>query len=87
MDGLEDCTVVAFSTMGYVDDDVERAFLVEAVKRTVDSLALKTIIVFDICGDNEAVDDIFAYARKRGVSVVVPDNIMKLRNTARKRGA
>lgn len=49
LDGLESCSVVAFSTMGYVDG-------------------------------------IFAYARKKGIRVVVPDNIMKLRNTARKRG-
>lgn len=84
LNGLESCTVVAFSTMGYVDDEVERAFLTEAVKITVDSLSLKTIVVFDTCGDNEAVDDIFAYARKKGIKIIVPDNEMKLRNTARK---
>lgn len=84
LNGLESCNVVAFSTMGYVDDEVERAFLTEAVKITVDALPLKTIVIFDICGDNEAVNDIFAYARDKGIKIVVPDNIMKLRNSARK---
>lgn len=87
LDGLESCTVVAFSTKGYVDDAVEREFLKEAVKQTVDTLSLKTIVVFDVCGDNEAVAEIFAYAYQKGIKIVVPDNIMKLRNTARKRGA
>ena len=87
LDGLEACTVVAFSTMGYVDDEVERDFLIEAVKQTVDKLSLNTIVVFDICGDNDAVNKIFAYAIKKGIKIVVPDNIMKLRNAARKRGA
>ena len=66
LDGLEACTVVAFSTMGYVDDEVERDFLIEAVKQTVDKLSLNTIVVFDICGDNDAVNKIFAYAIKKG---------------------
>ncbi len=87
LDGMESCTVVAFSTMGYVDNKIEREFLIEAVKLTVDKLPLKTIIVFDICGDNNAIEDIFAYARQQGVDIIVPDNIMKIRNTARKRGA
>ena len=87
LDGLENCKVVAFSTMGYVDNKTERAYLKEAVKYTVDILDLHSIIVFDICGDNEAVEDIFQYAIQKGIHVVVPDNIMKMRNTARKRGA
>lgn len=87
LDGMESRTVVAFSTMGYVDNKIEREFLIEAVKLTVDKLPLKTIIVFDICGDNNAIEDIFAYARQQGVDIIVPDNIMKIRNTTRKRGA
>ena len=86
LNGLETCTVVAFSTMGYVDDEVERDFLIEAVKQTVDRLSLNTIVVFDICGDNDAVNRIFAYAIEKGIKIVVPNNIMKLRNSARKRG-
>ena len=86
LDGLDECTVVAFSTMGYITDSLERKFLKEAVKYTVDQLHLKAIIVFDICGDNAAVEDIFAYAIKKGINVVVPPNVLKLRNTARKRG-
>lgn len=87
LNGLETCTVVAFSTMGYVGDAVEKAFLIEAVKKTVDTLPLKTIVVFDICGDDAAVHEIFAYALAKGINVVVPDNNMKILNTARKRGA
>lgn len=87
LNGLEHCTVVAFSTMGYVDNVIERAFLAEAVRYTVDALPLKAIVVYDVCGDNGAVNDIFSYAISKGVKVVVPDNMMKIRNTARKRGA
>ncbi len=84
LDGLEKCSVVAFSTKGCVDDDVERDMLKEIVKRTVDILSLKAIIVYDVCGDMAAVEDIFSYAISEGIEIVVPRNSLKDRNTARK---
>lgn len=80
LNGLEDCSVVAFSTMGYVDSAIERMVLKELVRLTVDSLNLRTIIVFDVCQGMEAVDDIFSYARERGIEIVVPTNALKERN-------
>lgn len=80
LNGLKACTVVAFSTMGYVDDVIEREMLKELVRLTVNSLNLKAIIVFDVCKDNEAVDDIFSYAREHGVKIIVPMNVLKERN-------
>lgn len=86
LDGLESCKVVAFSTMGYVDDELEREFLIEAVKQTVNRLPITTIVVYDVCGSDEAVREIFDYAIKKGIKLVVPQNTMKIRNSARKRG-
>lgn len=83
--GLENCSVVAFSTMGYVDNRVEKQQTIEAVKYTVDHLNLDAIVVFDVCGTNAAVDEIFAYARQKGIKIVVPLNAMKIRNTMRKK--
>lgn len=83
LDGLEDCHVVAFSTKGYVDNVVEREALKQIVHLTVDTLDLRTIVVYDVCKDNAAVDDIFAYAREHGVEVVVPMNTLKARNIAK----
>lgn len=80
LDGLEGCHVVAFSTKGYVNDPIERAILKEIVKLTVDTLDLRAIVVYDVCKDDDAVDDIFSYARERGVEVVVPMNTLKARN-------
>ena len=87
LNGLEECKVIAFSTMGYIDDEIEREFLKEAVKHTVDSLKLRTIVVFDICGDDIVAYEIFDYAISKGIDVVIPPNLMKIRNAARKRGA
>lgn len=84
LDGLEDCSVVAFSTKGYVSDPLERETLKQIVRLTVDTLSLEAIVVYDVCATNAAVDDIFSYAREKGVNVIVPSNALKERNIARR---
>ncbi len=84
LDGLEGCSVVAFSTKGYVNDPVERDVIKELVRLTVDTLNLKTIVVYDVCSTNDAVNDIFSYAREKGVKIVVPANALKERNVAKR---
>ena len=83
--GLENCSVVAFSTKGYVNDPVERAALKNLVRLTVDTLDLKTIVVYDVCSTKDAVNDIFSYATEIGITVVVPANALKERNIAKRR--
>ncbi|WP_322154328.1 DUF4417 domain-containing protein [Paratractidigestivibacter sp.] len=84
LDGLEDCSVVAFSTKGCVNDPVERGIVKELVRLTVDKLDLRAIVVYDVCSTNDAVDDIFSYAREKGIEVIVPANALKERNIARR---
>ena len=85
--GLEECEVVAFSTKGFVKDAEERANLIEGVKRTVDRLNLKAIVVYDVCKTDKAALEIFDYAIKKGVKVVIPNNILKNRNRQNKSDA
>ena len=85
LDGLEECSVVAFSTMGYVDDPTERDILIESVKYTVDRLNLKTIIVFDVCKDNTEAEMIFRYAIDKGIRIIIPPNMIKNRNQDRRK--
>ena len=80
LEGLNDCSVVAFSTKGCVGDLNEKKILTEAVKITVDTLNLRAILVYDVCKDNSAVDEIFAYACEKGIEVKVPSNMLKERN-------
>lgn len=87
LDGLEDCHVVAFSTKGYVNDPLECEILKQIVQLTVDTLDLRTIVVYDVCKDNHAVEDIFAYAFEHGIKVVVPMNTLKERNIAKAKAA
>ena len=84
LDGLEDSSVVAFSTKGYVNDPVERGIIKELVRLTVDKLDLRAIVVYDVCSTNDAIDDIFSYAREKGIEIVVPANALKERNVARR---
>jgi len=84
LDGLEDCSTVAFSTKGYVNDPVERAILEESVRYTVDRLNLKSIVVYDVCATNGNALEIFKYATDRGIEVVIPNNMLKERNATRK---
>lgn len=83
---FQSCSVVAFSTKGYVGNHEERALLDEVIRETVDRLPLKTIVVYDVCGDNYQAQDIFHYALEKGVELVIPPNSLKDRNTARKGG-
>lgn len=84
--GLDDCSVVAFSTKGYVRNKEERAVLQQAVEETTRSLNLKAIIVYDTCGDNSTVDEIFAYPREKGVEIITPINTLKHCNMRKKGG-
>lgn len=84
LDGLENCSVVAFSTKGYVDDPVERDVIKELVRLSVDTLSLKAIVVYDVCSTNDAVNDIFSYASERDIKIIVPSNALKERNVARR---
>lgn len=79
--GLKDCSVVAFNTKCYVQNPKEWPILQEAVKQTVDTLSnLKVIVVYDVCKDNNAVNQLFFYATQKGIKIVVPDNALKTRN-------
>ena len=82
--GLEHCSVVAFSTKGYVNNQHEQKVLIEAVKIVTDTLPLKAIVVYDTCGDSTAVDQMFSYSVERGIKIIVPNNTLKQRNRFRK---
>ena len=80
LEGLKECNVVAFSTKGYIDNVEEREILIKAIKTTVDTLRLKTIVVYDVCGTDEKALTIFKYAIQKGVEIIIPGNILKDRN-------
>ena len=84
LDGYEECSVVCFSTMGYIDDPIEREVLRKAIERTVDTLSLRAIVVFDVCQDNDRTLDLFSYAVNKGIQICIPMNMLKQRNMTRK---
>jgi len=81
--GLEECSVIAFSTKGHVRRASERRLLKAAVKYAVDNLKLKTIIVYSVCGKDETSLKLFKYAIERGINVVIPNNSLRERNRRR----
>ncbi len=83
LDGLQDCSVVAFSTKGHMDDTSENERLRSIIKHTVDSLNLKAIVVYDVCGTDKQTIETFSYAINKDIKVIIPDNTLKQRNTAR----
>lgn len=86
LDGYEECSVVAISTKGHMDEPVENLRLRKNIHLTVDKLPkLKTIIVYDVCGTNVATLDTFAYAIEKGIQIVIPDNTLKHSNTVKYR--
>lgn len=81
---LQDCSVVAVSTKGHMASQRERERLKKLIRTTVDTLSLKSIVVYDTCGDDDQVMRIFEYALAKGINVVIPDNTLKERNKQRK---
>ncbi|MCM1523225.1 MAG: DUF4417 domain-containing protein [Ruminococcus sp.] len=82
--GLENCSTVAVSSKGHMDDPAENKRLRENVKMVVDDMPwLKNILVYDVCGSNEAVLDTFSYAAEHNIRIIIPDNSLKIRNRLR----
>ena len=83
-DGLEKCSVIAFSTKGHVRYASERNLLKAAVKYAVDNLPLQTIIVYSVCGEDQNSFRLFKYAINKGIKVIIPNNILRKRNIERR---
>ena len=85
LDGYECCSVVAISTKSHLQNPEEYERLLWKIHYTVDTLNLKAIVVYDACSSNDQVMKCFSYAISKGINIIVPDNTLKSRNTARKR--
>lgn len=84
LDGMEDCTVVAFNAKGPMGDPAQLEIFKESIQYTVDHLSdLKVIYVYSASPDIGKVLDIFRYALERGIEVRVPDNMLQTRNRIR----
>jgi hypothetical protein len=81
--GLEESEVVAISTKSHISDPAEYRILCEAVKVLVESLNLRVIVVYDVCGDPSKTLQAFEPATKAGIKVIIPENSLKLRNEAK----
>lgn len=83
LDGLEECQTVAFSTKGIMKKSSEKDLLIAAIAKTVDTLNLKSIIVYTVSIDKETVLKLFAYAIHRNIEIIIPDNLLQKRNIER----
>ena len=84
LDGMDDCTVVAFNAKGPMSDPVQLKIFIRSIKYTVDHLKnLKVIIVYSASPDNEKVLEIFKYAIESGIEVQIPNNMLQTRNRLR----
>lgn len=83
LDGLAECKTVAFSTKGSMKKVEERKLLIAAITKTVDTLDLKSIIVYSVSTNKDTILELFDYAIKRNIEVIIPDNVLKNRNMER----
>ena len=81
LDGMDDCTVVAFNFKGPMGDPEQLPILIEAIKYTVDRLShLQSIIVYTSSPDFDRVNEICDYAIQKGIEIQIPDNMLLSRN-------
>lgn len=83
LDGLENCKTVAFSTKGSMKKSKERDLLIAAIAKTVDTLDLRSIIVYSVSIDSETIMNLFSYVKRKNIEIIIPDNSLKLRNIER----
>ena len=82
LSGLENCTVMCFSTKGHVRRAADRRRVQETVKYVVDNFPLKMILVYSVCGRDDTSYKLFKYAISHGVEVKIVDNTLRRRNQA-----
>lgn len=82
-EGLEQSSVVAFSTKGYMRKEEDRELLRSAIQYAVDHLPLKAIVVYTVSGNRKNVLNLFRYAAQKGIKIIVPDNTLLDRNSLR----
>lgn len=81
LDGMEDCTVVAFNAKGPMGNPRQLEIFRKSIKYTVDCLSnLQVILVYSSSPNKEKVLEIFKYAVDAGVDVQMPDNMLQSRN-------
>jgi len=81
LDGMLDCTIVAFNAKGPMGDPVQLDIFIRSIKYTVDHLPnLQAIIVYSASPDKEKVRAYFKYAIEAGIDVQIPDNMLQTRN-------
>lgn len=81
LDGLEECSVVAFSTKGSLKNKIQNQLLIEAIKYTVDHLKnLNQIVVYDVSIQDSKTLELFSYAQRKGIEILTPSNLLKERN-------
>ena len=84
LDGMDDCTIVAFNAKGPMGDPRQLEIFIKSIKYTVDHLKkLKVIIVYSASPNKKKVLEIFKYAIESGVEVQIPDNMLQTRNRLR----
>lgn len=83
-DGLEDVSVIAFSTKGRSDTPKNIELLKKSVIVSLDKLSnLKAVIVYGTSATEKALNNIFCPVLDKGLKLVVPDNILKSNNLRR----
>ena len=84
LDGMEDCSVVAFNAKGPMGDPEQMVIFREAIHYTVDRLpGLKSIVAYSSSPDTDKVRELFQYAIDAGIDVQIPDNMLQSRNRLR----
>lgn len=80
-DGYEKVKVAGISTKSKLSKREDRELLQATIDEALVKMpALETFVVYDVSADNMYADILFREAREKGINVVIPDNIMKIRN-------
>ena len=80
LDGLKNVNAIAFSTKGKTSKEDLELLQLSIDKAINELINLEYIIVYDVSSDNKKIDILFSKAIKKGIKVIVPNNLLKTRN-------
>lgn len=84
LDGIHSAKMLAMSLKGILDKPKEEVLFKKVLKQVCDNTDVKTIVCYTTGIIQDKTNELFAYAHKKGINVVIPDNSWNIWNRRRK---
>jgi len=79
-DGIDKHSIIAISLKGRLKEEQQRKNLKECIKLICDYLEPKTIVIYNVCTNNELVNEVIYYPLNKSINIILRNNLLLERN-------